>query len=41
MSLPDAVDAVRRETRRFIRMQDTWFRRLTGESREPRVESRE
>jgi tRNA dimethylallyltransferase len=41
MSLPDAVDAVRRETRRFIRTQDTWFRRLTGESREPRVESRE
>jgi tRNA dimethylallyltransferase len=37
--LPDAVDAIRRETRRFIRMQDTWFRRLTGESQ--RVESRE
>lgn len=28
-TLSDAVDAVRRETRRFIRMQDTWFRRLT------------
>jgi len=35
-TLADAVDAVRRETRRFIRMQDTWFRRLTddGKSRE-------
>ena len=27
-TLPEAVEAIKRETRRFIRMQDTWFRAL-------------
>lgn len=27
----DAVETIKRETRRFIRMQDTWFRKLTAD----------
>ena len=30
MTLDAAVEAIKRETRRFIRMQDTWFRKLTA-----------
>jgi tRNA A37 N6-isopentenylltransferase MiaA len=30
-SLAAAVEAIKRETRRFIRMQDTWFRKLTAD----------
>ncbi len=29
MRIDDAIEAIKRETRRFIRMQDTWFRKLT------------
>ncbi len=29
-ALADAVEAVKRETRRFIRAQDTWFRKIAG-----------
>ncbi len=28
MPLANAIDAIKRETRRFIRMQDTWFRKI-------------
>jgi tRNA dimethylallyltransferase len=28
MSLDEAIERIKRETRRFIRMQDTWFRKL-------------
>ena len=31
MTKSDAIEAIRRETRRFIRMQDTWFRKLAHE----------
>lgn len=30
MTLDAAIEAIKRETRRFIRMQDTWFRKLTA-----------
>lgn len=30
--LDEAVDSIKRETRRFIRMQDTWFRKMVGEN---------
>lgn len=30
MTLDAAVEAIKRETRRFIRMQDTWFRKMTA-----------
>jgi tRNA dimethylallyltransferase len=29
-TLPDAITAIRHATHRFIRMQDTWFRKLDG-----------
>lgn len=32
-SLAAAVEAIKRETRRFIRMQDTWFRKLTADGK--------
>lgn len=41
LSLAAAVDAVRRETRRFIRMQDTWFRAMTTADDDRRQASRE
>jgi tRNA dimethylallyltransferase len=32
-NLAAAIEAIKRETRRFIRMQDTWFRKLTADAR--------
>jgi tRNA dimethylallyltransferase len=36
ISLDEAIAQVKRETRRFIRAQDTWFRKITHGEIEPR-----
>jgi tRNA dimethylallyltransferase len=36
ISLEDAIIQIKRETRRFIRAQDTWFRKMTQPKDEPR-----